>query len=138
MCSLAVHILDPEKPDQDAVRRGHEGARCPLRLQVVRRLPSAEVRPEGNWARLHHLLDGRARIDVERLVGVNHAEHNALVVHDDAHVPAALAQAVAHGANSLVDPARRNVPPGDLGDALRVSLVALPRQPRGEPIRLAG
>src|SRR6266851_4026470 len=136
MCPLAFHFLDPEKPDWDAVRSGHEGARCLVCLQVVRRLPSTEVGPERDGARLHHLLDGRARIDAERL-SVNQAEHNPLVVHDDAHVPGALAHAVVHGVNSLVDPARRNVPPGDIGDARGVSLLALPRQPRGEPVRLA-
>src|SRR5216683_6946009 len=51
MCPLAFHFLDPEKPDWDAVRRGHEGAPCPLCLQVVRRLPSADVWPNRDGIR---------------------------------------------------------------------------------------
>src|SRR5260370_11047509 len=107
-----------------------------LFLEVVGHLAGAEVRSERHRARLHHLLHGRARIDAERL-GADEAQHDAMLVHDDAAVPAACAHTVPHGANALVDPTRRGVPPRDICDARRVGFLPLPRQPRGEPVSLA-
>lgn len=67
---------------------------------------------------------------------MNQAEDDAPIVRHDAHVPAALAHPVSHGADALVDPARWSVSLRDIGHEGRTGLRALAGQPRGEPVSL--
>ncbi len=64
----------------------------------------------------------------------NQADHDALVVDNDADVRTACADTVAHNSHALIDSARRNVAPNDIGDPRRVRLPALARQSRSKPV----
>jgi glucose 1-dehydrogenase len=133
--SLASGIPNPQQPDQDSVGGRNKGERCPRCLQVLRQLPGAHVRPKRDGVRPHDQLHAGVRSGISA-PALDQAKDDTLIIHDDAYVRAALAQPIPHRPDGFVDPARRNVPLGDVGHPGRAGLRAFAGKARCEPVGL--
>src|SRR5712692_4558963 len=104
-----------------------------LLLEVVGHLARPDVRPEGHWSRVHHILDCGRRISCQ-LPGVDEPQHDTISINDDQRLAAIAADAIAHIAHTLVESARVNVTLGYIRDSRDMGISALTRQPRSEPV----
>jgi hypothetical protein len=129
-------VFDQEEANKNAVRCRHDCTHRPLPLDIVWNLVSADIRSERDYSGFHHGLGARVDIVVERLRR-HQAEHNAVLIRDDADVPLTFAQSIAHDADALIDPACWNIPTGNVRDARHIGLGSLAGQPCREPVSLS-
>lgn len=92
--------------------------------QVVRQLTGWEIRSEGHGARVHDFLDGGRGVGAQR-IGEDEAQHDSLLIDDDAQIPAARSHAFPQVAHALIDPTRRDITPRRIRHARRAGFAAL-------------
>ena len=103
----------------------------------VGQLLDRHMGPERAGAGPHDLLD-RLVLAALELPGPQQTKNDPLVVHDHAGIPSGGPDPLSDLADRLVEPAGRDVWPGDVAGPRQLGVAALGRQASGQPVELIG
>src|SRR6266545_900831 len=134
-CPLGVRA--EQQSDDPAVRGRDRKIRQRLPLHPLDDVAEPGARAHGTGAERHRLLR-RHVLTVADRASPQPAEDDALLVDDEAGVPACLVQALAHLAQLVVRAAGRNVGTDVCARACLASLRTFEREPGAPPVGLAG
>jgi hypothetical protein len=130
------HLLLGVPPKQDAnqptIRIGDNHTPDPPRPHLGDKLCQQAVRPNGNGASRHDLLHG-SRGSASQRGSTQPSKDDLVTINDDALVPAGTADALPHVADSLVQMAKRDIPPQNITGPGTASHLSLERKAIGKP-----